>query len=128
MAAMSRTATPRTGTPQAGTPTRQTPTKKGPGNKIGATAPGSSTPTRVGDQLSMDMHSMNLGEPSGSSTSAVEEPPLPKISLAKEKVLEEARKAASGEGTKPVVSLVVIGENTPLSQHRSTLTFVSRPC
>jgi hypothetical protein len=65
----------------------------------------------MGDQLSMDMHSMNLGEPAGPSTSAGEEPPLPKISLAREKVLEEARKAASGEGTKPVVSLVVIGEN-----------------
>lgn len=115
MAAMSRTATPRAGTPRAGTPTKQTPTKKGPGNKIGAAAPETSTPTRVGDQLSMDMHSMNLGEPSGSSTSAVEELPLPKISLAKEKVLEEARKAASGEGTKPVVSLVVIGENILLS-------------
>lgn len=63
----------------------------------------------------MDMHSMNLGEPAGSSTSVVEELPLPKISLAKEKVLEEARKAASGEGIKPVVSLVVIGKNILLS-------------
>lgn len=55
------------------------------------------------------MHSMNLGEPAGPSTSAGEELPLPKISLAREKILEEARKAASGEGAKPVVSLVVIG-------------------
>lgn len=81
----------------------------------------------MGDQLSMDMHSMNLSEPTGPSTSVVEEPPLPKISLAKEKVLEEARKAVSGEGTKPVVSLVVIGELILLALQESALTLLSRP-
>src|SRR5258708_23770549 len=104
---MSRTATPKTGTPRAGTPTKQTATKKGPGSKLGTAAPGTSTPIRMGDQLSMDMHSMGLGEPAGPSASAGEELPLPKVSLAREKVLEEARKAASGERTKPIVSLVV---------------------
>lgn len=57
------------------------------------------------------MHSMNLGEPTGPSTSAGEELPLPKVSLAREKILEEARKATSGEGAKFVVSLVVIGNS-----------------
>ena len=79
----------------------------------------------MGDQLSMDVHSMNLGEPAGPSAPAGEELPLPKISLARDKVLEEARKAASGEGTKPVVSLVVIGENTLLVRHRFALTLLS---
>ena len=124
---MSRTATPKTGTPRAGTPTKQTPIKKGPGSKLGAPTPGTSTPTRIGDQLSMDMHSMNLGELAGPSTSAGEELPLPKCSIAREKVLEEARKAASGEGTKPVVSLVVIGENIVLPPRRFVLTLLSRP-
>ena len=67
------------------------------------------------------MYSMNLGELAGPSTTAGEEPPLPKISLAREKVLEEARKATNGEGAKPIVSLVVIGENTVLAPHRFCL-------
>jgi len=75
----------------------------------------------------MDMYSMNLGEPAGPSASAGEEPPLPKISLAREKVLEEARKAASGEGTKPIVSLVVIGKSAVLAPHRFVLTLLPRP-
>ena len=127
MASMSRTATPKTGTPRVGTPTNQTPTKKGRGSKPGAAALGTSTPTRIGDQLSMDMHAMNLGEPAGPSTSIGEEPPLPRISLAREKVLEEARKATSGEGSKPIISLVVIGENVVLAPHRLVLTSLSRP-
>ena len=73
------------------------------------------------------MHSMNLSEPAGPSTSVVEELPLPKMSLAKEKVLEDARKAASGEGTKPVVSLVVIGECTLSTLQEFALTLLSRP-
>jgi elongation factor 1 alpha-like protein len=124
MAAISRTATPKTGTPREGTPTKQTPTKKGQGSKLGAAASETSTPTRTGDQLSMDMHSMNLGELAGPSASTGEELPLPKISIAKEKVLEEARKATSGEGTKPVVSLVVIGENFVLGPQRFLLTLL----
>ena len=59
----------------------------------------------VADQQSFDVSALNLDD---REDPVVDEPP-PKISLAHEKVLEEARKAIR-ENTKKAVSLVVVGE------------------
>jgi elongation factor 1 alpha-like protein len=70
---------------------------------------GYSTPARPVDQLDADMIALNLKGPS-SSAPAVEPEEPPKVSLSREKLLEEARKAVSGQaGIKPNVSIVVIG-------------------
>ncbi|EJD01254.1 uncharacterized protein FOMMEDRAFT_89743, partial [Fomitiporia mediterranea MF3/22] len=65
------------------------------------------------DQQALDISSLNLD--SGDVDEQVSEPP-PKISLAREKVLEEARKALDAS-PKKAVSLVVIGKY--FGQHRS---------
>ncbi|KAG8964732.1 Hsp70 suppressor, GTPase facilitates ribosomal subunit dissociation [Tulasnella sp. 419] len=117
------------------TPT-PSPKKAGSGSKSGAGASGSSTPLRKGvttnitsvtanaplskhsipshstprSQLQADMDGLNLGDEDAAKDVVEVELPPPKMSLAKEKVLEEARKALEGgEGGKKALSLVVIG-------------------
>ena len=71
-----------------------------------------SSPVRkVMDQAALDIAGLNLG--SEEQSMIVDEPP-PKISLAREKVLEEARKILETEGKKGI-SLVVIGRITDYS-------------
>ncbi|KZP07149.1 EF Tu GTP binding domain-containing protein [Athelia psychrophila] len=89
--------------------TSPVPVKKrsGKGNPI---ASGASTPIRFGggtDQRQLDMSALNIYSPDDEEN-AYEEPP--KMTLAREKVVEEAKKAldARGDGKKGV-SLVVIG-------------------
>lgn len=66
---------------------------------------GTNTPVRL-DTRQLDLAALNLNikedEP------LPEEPP-PKITIAREKVLEEAKKASEGNGSKRGVSLIVIG-------------------
>lgn len=61
------------------------------------------------EQRDLDMQGLNLGEKD--EEGAVDEPP-PKMSIAREKVIEEAKKALEEEekSGKKGVSLVVIGE------------------
>jgi elongation factor 1 alpha-like protein len=85
-----------------------TPTKK----KLGLPAKksGSSTPIRglSIDQRQLDLSGLNLTK-DDNADNANEEPP--KMGFAKEKLLEEARRAidAEGENQKKAVSIVVIG-------------------
>jgi len=70
---------------------------------------GASTPVKKpsGDQQNLDMAGLNLGGKL-SDVQEVEEPP--KMALAKEKVLEEARKAIEqGDGGKKGLNIVVVG-------------------
>lgn len=72
---------------------------------------GTGTPLRKGnvvEQKDLDMQGLNLGE---KDEDVVDEPP-PKMSIAREKVLEEAKKALEEEqkSGKKGVSLVVIGQ------------------
>lgn len=61
------------------------------------------------EQRDLDMQGLNLGE--NDEEGVVDEPP-PKMSIAREKVIEEAKKALEEEekSGKKGVSLVVIGE------------------
>lgn len=73
--------------------------------KSGASTPGTSTPTRGGTDIrQLDLSALNLT----TEAPVMEEPP-PKITIAREKVLEEARKMLEGKDEKKGVSLVVIG-------------------
>lgn len=63
----------------------------------------------VVDQQALDISSLNLD--AGEAQETVDEPP-PKMSLAREKVLEEARKALEDTTKKKAVSLVVIGASS----------------
>jgi hypothetical protein len=58
------------------------------------------------DQQAMDLSGLNLDD---EEPQAVLDEPPPKVSIAREKVLEEARKVLESEGKKGV-SLVVIGK------------------
>ena len=106
IAEASSTATSRTASP-TGTPL------KGP-KGLKKSKPGTSTPLRVPtrsvDQGQFDISALNLGEKD--EDSVFEEPP--KTSIAKEKVLEEAKKSLDAEvkGGRKGVSLVVIGVYT----------------
>lgn len=69
------------------------------------------------DQRQLDILALGLGAPAKTSEVGEAKTPeeVPKASLAKDKLLEEAQRAASGgliEGKK-AVSIVVIGNNTP---------------
>ena len=77
--------------------------------KSGASTPGTSTPLRGGtaDIRQLDLSALNL-TPTQESV-PVEEPP-PKITIAREKVLEEAKQMLEGKGEKKGLSLVVIGK------------------
>lgn len=101
---MSSTASSRASSPTPASPTKGTATVRG--KKTGHTnaAPSALSKAPV-DQRALDISSLNLD--TESVDSPVDEPP-PKMSLAREKVLEEARKAIDEK--KKAVSIVVIGE------------------
>ena len=65
------------------------------------------------DQQQLDISGLNLDGQNSDATECVEEPP--KMSLAREKLLEEAKRALSveGENGKKGVSMVVIGMQSP---------------
>lgn len=60
---------------------------------------------RPADARALDMSALNLNTP---EEQVPDEPP-PKMTIAREKLLEEARKAVQGESEKKGVSMVVIG-------------------
>lgn len=80
-----------------------TPTKKktGPSGKKS----GSSTPARSLDPRQLDLSALNLSKDEDGDTRPEE---LPQMSFAKEKLVDEAKRAIEAEGEKGV-SLVVIG-------------------
>ncbi len=81
--------------------------KKGAGSSDKAAGTPISKPA-PDTQQQLDISALNLDTPEGAETPP-DEPP-PKITIAREKVLEEARKALEGTGDKKGVSLVVIGK------------------
>lgn len=103
IAEASSTATSRTASP-TGTPLRG---PKGLKKSKSGTSTPLRVPTRSDDQGQFDISALNLGEKD--EDSVFEEPP--KTSIAKEKVLEEAKKSLDAEvkGGRKGVSLVVIG-------------------
>lgn len=107
MAATSRTVAPRTGTPVKGTP--KTSPKK-PVKAGRSVLSGASTPvTHKVDQLDADMVAMGLRDADGTTEPKIDESP-PKMTLEREKILQEARRALAGEGgVKPKLSIVIIG-------------------
>ena len=62
------------------------------------------------DQRNFDLSALNLTEDGGGS-SMPEEPP--KLTFAREKLLEEAKRSLEMEGKRQTLSLVVIGMCTP---------------
>ncbi|KAG8834576.1 Hsp70 suppressor, GTPase facilitates ribosomal subunit dissociation [Serendipita sp. 399] len=108
---MSRTSTPRAGTPTATSPTRKNKQQSAP-------LSGTSTPlTGRRTQLDVDMLALNLVEETP-ITKDIEEPP--KMTLSRERVLEEAKKAVSGQGNvKGTINLIIIGH---VDAGKSTLT------
>lgn len=94
----------------AGTSTRvpsTPPTPKRAGNN-GAKKGGTSTPIRSTDASQLDLAALNLNTPREPQTPP-DEPP-PKITMAREKVLEEAKKALEDKGERKGVSMVVVGK------------------
>lgn len=63
------------------------------------------------DQKNFDLSALNLSKDDGGSGSMPEEPP--KLTLAREKLLEEAKRSLEMEGKRQALSLVVIGMCTP---------------
>lgn len=98
----------RVGALRAGTP------KTSP--KKGGKASGAATPVAVKmDQMDADMLALNLQE-ANTLVMDTEEPP--KMTLAREKLLEEARRAVSGQGgSKQSLSIVIIGIGGTLIYH-----------
>jgi elongation factor 1 alpha-like protein len=78
-------------------------------SSISSAVSGSSTPARKNttDQQQLDMAGLNLNDKTTDRPEVVEE--LPKISLAREKVLEQAKLALEAQGEKKGISIVVIG-------------------
>lgn len=70
---------------------------------------GASTPSRKNttDQQQLDISGLNLTSTLTEKKQVVEEPP--KVSMAREKVLEEARRALEAEEGRKGISIVVIG-------------------
>ena len=86
---------------------------------VGAKKSGTATPVRGKTVEELDLAGLNLTVGAGLKTPPVEEPP-PRVAMAREKLLEEAKKALEGKDDKRAVSLVVIGkDNMPLSLLRS---------
>lgn len=75
--------------------------------KGGQKKSGISTPVRSTDAEQLDLAGLNLN--SEPRTPPIDEPP-PRITIAREKVLEEAKEALQDKDEKKGVSLVVIGE------------------
>lgn len=104
-----------------------TPTKKksGPVSKKS----GSSTPIRGSsiDQRQLDLSGLNLTR--DDSADNVDEPP-PKITFAREKLLEEAKRVidADGENQKKAVSLIVIGKHLLCTVTHPVANMQNRTC
>ena len=98
---MNRIGNARVGTLRAGVPTKNASKK---GGKVSGTA----TPVVLKmDQLDIDMVALNLKD-ANTLVMDTEEPP--KMSLAREKLLEEAKRVISGQdGAKPSLNIVIIG-------------------
>lgn len=78
------------------------------GSSSGGKKSGISTPLRGTDARQLDLSGLNLNI--GNDTMQPEEPP-PKMTMARESVLEEARRALKGKDDKRSVNLVVIGKH-----------------
>lgn len=109
-AAAQRSLAPSAVSSRVGTPVNS-PSKSGnrKGQPVKRTS-GTSTPSKKGsaDQQTLDMAALNLGTKLSDVPTLVEEPP--KMALAKEKLLEEAKKVLDAEaGGKKGLSIVVIG-------------------
>ena len=81
--------------------------KKGSGSKKSGIA----TPLRSTDARILDLSALNIGPEE--AVQVVDEPP-PKMTIAREKILEEATKVLEGKEQKKGVSLVVIGRLSEL--------------
>ena len=98
-----------------------TPAKK----KLGKTTQkgsGASTPIRFGggmDQRQLDMSALNISS-IGDEEKAFEEPP--KMALAREKVIEEAKKLLDMRDGKKGISLVVVGKSIAITSDFLNLT------
>lgn len=94
-------------TSRAGSPTSSAKMSTVSGARSGKVAQ-TATPSamKAVDQQAMDLSGLNLDD---EEPQAVLDEPPPKVSIAREKVLEEARKVLESEGKKGV-SLVVIGK------------------
>lgn len=80
--------------------------KKAPGS--GGKKSGAGTPLRTADARQLDLSGLNLNIPDV-AVSASDEPP-PKMTLARDKLLEEANNALQEKNQKKSISLVVIGK------------------
>jgi elongation factor 1 alpha-like protein len=98
---MNQTGNTRLGALRAGTPAKNT-------SKRGGKASGTATPVAVKmDQMDADMVALNLKDP---DTLVMDTEEAPKMTLAREKLLEEAKRAVSGQGDKKLsLSIVIIG-------------------
>jgi elongation factor 1 alpha-like protein len=98
---MNHTGNTRLGALRAGTPAKNT-------SKKGGKASGAATPVAVKmDQMDADMVALNLKD---ADTLVMDTEEAPKMTLAREKLLEEAKRAISGQGdNKLSLSIVIIG-------------------
>jgi elongation factor 1 alpha-like protein len=88
-----------------------TPSKGGKKAMASIASSGTSTPARKNnttDQQQLDMAGLNLSDTLTGKKQIVEEPP--KVSMAREKVLEEAKRALEADEGKKGISIVVIGD------------------
>ena len=69
---------------------------------------GTATPQRTNNVEQLDLAGLNLRPEDGLNTPTADEPP-PKIAMAREKLIEEAKKMLESKDEKKGVSLVVIG-------------------
>lgn len=81
--------------------------------KLSTLSSGASTPTRKSssiDQRQLDLFSLNI-DSKDDQLAPVTEEPLPIVSYAKEKLIDEVKKSLEqeGEGKRKGISLVVIG-------------------
>jgi elongation factor 1 alpha-like protein len=101
MAAMNQTGNTRVGALRVGTPTKSS-------AKKGGKASGAATLVAVKtDQMDADMLALNLKD---TDTLVMDTEEAPKMRLAREKLLEEAKRAVSGRGSNKLsLSIVIIG-------------------
>jgi elongation factor 1 alpha-like protein len=105
---------------QKGTPVAKVPGKKATGTPT--KTPGASKKAPATSQKDLDMAGMNLGEKEHEQEAEVE---APKITMAREKLLEEvASTLASQQKDSPAISLVVIG----IHRSTSSLSISDRLC
>jgi hypothetical protein len=86
---------------------KSTPQTSRPGTpaKAAASTSKKELPPKAVSQLQADMEGLGMA-----SEQRVEEEPPPVVSMAKEKIIEQIKNDESSEKSKPVLSLVVVGE------------------